>query len=115
MRKIVKRIFYNNHSPVEYPAITLNATIQEKAFLKCNGQTIDISENHWVLSLEPLVFAAWMNNGNKQDFFTGSEFSLSFEEAIPKKKLSEVKLNLLSTLREPEGVLLLLKAEKTHI
>ncbi len=116
MRSIFKKLFYKNLPVVEYVGITVHDTINEKVFLKINDHAIDVSENHWVLCLQPVIFGIWVSQQvNSQGISNNKKFSLFFREMKPPKKLCSISLSFFSVIPEPDGILLLLKVEKCKL
>jgi len=44
----------------EYSKITVPDDIQEAAFLDIGGSWLDVSRDHWLLCIEPIVFGVWI-------------------------------------------------------
>jgi hypothetical protein len=117
MKSFLKKIFYKNVYITEYSGITISNDITEKVYLKTGSALIDITEDQWVLSLEPLVFGIWLD---KQKPLPGENESyvLVFEEHQKNhkpKKTAVAKLAYSEKIEEPEGTLLLLKLESSRI
>src|SRR6185436_3034716 len=104
MRNFLKNILYGDIKLTEYTSITLNKNISEKVFLKIADSTIDVSDCHWALCLQPVTFGIWLSN----DLFDLSQHKsckLSFETKSG-KRLAEIRLSTIDGIREKGGALL---------
>jgi len=113
MRKLLKNILYSGINVTEYTSITLNENISEKVFFDIGGSRIDVSDYHWTLCLQPLIFGIWVS----KDFFDISQDKsgkLLFEEKNG-KKLAVVRLSAIDGIKEKEGCLLLARAEECKL
>ena len=115
MKNFLKRIVYKGIPIKEYASITINDTISENVFLKTNDHTIDVSQDHWALCLEPIVFGIWLNKNNGFFLSADNKYTLVFEETTQKKKLAEIKLSFFDSIGEQDGTFLLVKADKCRL
>lgn len=115
MKKNFSRLFYRNSVVTDYSSIITCNHISEKVFLKINETIIDVSVNHWAFCLQPVVFGIWINKQNVISFLHDNMYLLFFETASQQKKLAEIQLSFFSSIEEPEGILLLVKAEKCKL
>ncbi len=90
----------------EYSKITVPDDIQEDVYLEIGETWIDVAGAHWLLCIEPIVFGVWIEKevvlpapGNYHMYFDGVE----------------VDLDLVGTIEEKQGKLLLLKLRKTRL
>jgi hypothetical protein len=115
MRSLLTKIVYKGISIKEYASITTGSTVSEKVSLKINGSVINVSQNHWVLCLRPIVFGVWLNKA--ADFVPSptTNYAIIVEEIVPAKKLAEIQLSFLSSIEEKDGMLLLLKENKSKV
>jgi len=121
MNKLLKRIFFGDIAIKEYVTITVAEPIKESAYLKNEKNFIDISENHWLLCLEPIVFGVWLNKNDSVLFDEAKEIRIYFSDSAldysnaEKKSVAILTLNLFHKIEDVDGVLLLLKLQKSKI
>jgi len=115
MKKFLKRILYKDLRITEYESITIRDTISEKVFLKTNDFIIDVSQDHWALCLQPIVFGIWLNKQTAFSLLPNNNYQLFFEETAPQKKLAEIQLSFFDTVEDQDGTLLLVKADKCKL
>ena len=63
MKSLFKKILFGDTEIKEYSTVTVSGRINESVFLKTGKITIDISAIHWLICLEPIVFAIWLKKG----------------------------------------------------
>ena len=85
MNKLLKRIFFQDIAIKEYVTITVAEPIKERAYLKNRKNVIDISENHWLLCLEPIVFGVWLNKNESFLFEETKEIRIYFNDSAPRQ------------------------------
>ncbi len=115
MKNFVKKIIYRGFPIREYASITVADTISERVFLKINDFVTDVSQDHWALCLQPLIFGIWLNKDTRFSIAPNNNYKLLFEETSTKKKLAEIKLDFFGSIKEQEGTLLLVKAGKCDL
>ena len=62
MNSLFKKILTGNIPVREYSTVSMNGAIRERVYLWKDKHRIDISENHWLLCLDPVIFGVWMGN-----------------------------------------------------
>jgi predicted solute-binding protein len=60
MKSLLRKILLGNASAKDYQSVTMPGDAAESVWLQADGQTIDVSKNHWVLALDPMVFGIWL-------------------------------------------------------
>ena len=115
MKNFIKRIVYKGVPIKEYASITLDDTISENVFLKTDDHTIDVSKDHWALSLEPIIFGIWLNKNTHSLLSPANRYTLVFEESTQKKKLAEIQLSYFDSISWQDGTFLLVKADKCKL
>ena len=114
MRSLLTKILYKGIPVKEYASITVGDRISEKVFLKINDAVTDVSQSHWILCLQPIVFAIWLNK--PADFFSpATAYKIIFKEMSPHKKLAVTELSFFNSIEEQEGTLLLLKENNSKL
>lgn len=111
-----------NHMISEYSTVTVPDSIQEKVYLEVNGQFINISQQHWLLCIEPVVFGIWIEKpAHKAALQHATTCKLYFsslnQDASPLSGPMEAALYFtrIQAIEEEAGTLFLLKLEKSHI
>ena len=104
----------------EYSKITIQGEIKEKVYLETSKKSIDISQNHWLLCIEPVIFGVWIEKDEfKPALMKSREYKIYFNscdiERTRKKPLAELTLHFFDCIEEINGTLLLLKLEKSKI
>lgn len=114
MRSLLTKILYKGIPIKEYASITVGNHILERVFLKINDSITDVSQEHWVLCLQPIVFGIWLNK--PADFPTQETgYKIFFKEMVPHKKLAEIQLSFFNSIEEQDGTLLLLKEDRSRL
>jgi flavin reductase (DIM6/NTAB) family NADH-FMN oxidoreductase RutF len=117
MKKLLRNLLFGEIPVTEYSTVTVEREIHEKVWLKAGGSGLDISVNHWLLCLDPVVFGIWLTK--KEDnisFERGPEYRMYFKDSEKKDQVvADLKLELFDTLEETDGTLLLLKLKDVDI
>ena len=123
MKSILRKLLVGNTPISEYSTVTIAGDIKERVYLKTKKNSIDVSTNHWLLCLDPVVFGVWINdskliadiNENKEcKIFFGSAIN-SKNEKIERKAVAKPELRLFDKIEEKDGTLFLWKLEKSTI
>ena len=109
MRKLLKNILYRGINITEYTSITLNRNVSEKVVLEMAGSTIEVSVDHWALSLQPVIFGIWISK-DLSDLSQDKKCRLLFEQKNG-KKLAEVQISIVDKINERNGCLLIARVE----
>jgi uncharacterized protein YkuJ len=122
MKDILRKILFPNTTIKEYQSVTINGSIQEKVYLKTEKFFIDISETHYLLCLEPMVFGIWHNK--EEDVVTlqeKSEFRMHFTDSIcdnnnlEKNSVAILTLDFFNKIEDECGTLFLLRLKRSRI
>ena len=123
MKNKFRKILFGDSVIREYSTVTISDGIREKVYLKTGELLIDISENHWVLCLEPIVIGIWIENkeqlsalDKKTDYtiyFTDSDSG--DEKNIRRNAVAALDLEFFDKIQESKGSLFLLKMRKSRI
>lgn len=110
MKKLIRKILAGSINTREYVTLTTNK-IEERVYLEVNKQVLDVSQNQWVLCLEPLVFGIWIEDKKiKIEIEEKKRCLLIFESANDvRKKVAIAELGLSDKIEEDAGSLFLLK------
>ena len=123
MKNIFRKILFGDSVIREYSTVTISDGIREKVYLKSGELLIDISGNHWVLCLEPIVIGIWIEDkeqlsalDKKMDYtiyFTDSDSG--GEKNIRRNAVAVLDLEFFDKITESKGSLFLLKMQKSRI
>jgi len=122
MKDILRKILFPNTTIKEYLSVTINGSIQEKVYLKTEKFFIDISETHYLLCLEPMVFGIWRNK--EEDVVTlqeKSEFRMHFTDStcdndnLEKNSIAILTLDFFNKIEDECGTLFLLRLKRSRI
>jgi hypothetical protein len=120
MNRILRKLFIGDIPVKEYSTITIQAGIKERVFLQIRREMIDISQNQWVLCLDPIVFGVWISD--KEQIAAIDEigiYKVFFTEARSGdrigKKLAVLRLSYFDKIEEDQGTLFLLKLVESRL
>lgn len=119
MKSFIRRLLVGNHIIREYATVTIPDGIQEKVYLEVNGPLINVSHQHWLLCIEPVIFGIWIENpAHKAALHQATTCRLYFngQPAAPNAGAEAVmRFTRLQTIEEETGTLFLLQQEKSFI
>jgi len=121
MKAFLKRLLVGDNEVREYPPIRIPGDIPEKVYLEMAGTMTHVSQNHWLLCIEPVIFGIWIKQDEREVSYERQEqyhlyFFDSADNARNKKKASAiVTLSFCDCIKEKNGMLLLLKVIKSNI
>ena len=78
MKGFLRKILLGDTDITEYSTITIKGEIKERVFLEADQFIANVSSNHWVLCLEPIVFGIWLEKGNEIAPGKSDKFRLYF-------------------------------------
>jgi hypothetical protein len=105
MKRQIRRMLMGDTVFSEYSRIRIAGEVQDKAWLEFDGKVVDVSQSHWLLCIEPLVFGVWIGRGAAPD----GPCQLRFSDA------ALIRLELMHRIEEAGGVLLLLKVKRCRL
>src|ERR1700733_4201638 len=120
MKNLLRKILIGNTGIMEYSTITVQAGIKEKVFLQMNRKMIDISQNQWLLCLEPVVFGVWIRDKEQITAIDAKKaYKIFFTDGTGTKgmgkKLAVAALSYYDKIEEEQGTLFLLKLENSRL
>ena len=123
MKDILSKIIFGELIIREYVTVfTTDDQINERVYLQTDARMIDISLNHWLLCLDPVVFGIWIpSEANISPLSFQSVFKIYVADSdsdIKKSRsclLSVLTLEYIDKIEEEDGVFLLLKPVKCGI
>src|SRR5258707_5619088 len=107
MKSRIRKMLMGDTVFSEYAKITVPDDIQEKVYLGMAGQRVDISGNHWLLCIEPIVFGVWVASGLHKP---GKAIHMYIGDIE-----ADLTLEPIDQIEEAGGVLLLLKLKDSNI
>ncbi|HTB53555.1 MAG TPA: hypothetical protein VK718_12365 [Ferruginibacter sp.] len=118
MKKYLKKILVGDATVTEYSTITIDHTIQEAVYLEAHHLSINISANHYVFCLMPMVYGIWIDNKQQLEIDKHNDLRICFYSSSEKRKkniVSIVNVKLVNKIEEADGTLLLLQQETDQI
>lgn len=117
MKKLIRKILTGEEQISEYATISVIDYIKERIYLDVNNNLSDVSQNQWVLCLEPLVFGVWVEDEKiKAELVKLKKCKLTFIDSNAyKKKVATAELELIDKIEEETGALLLLQLKNSKL
>ncbi|HEY4935183.1 MAG TPA: hypothetical protein VII44_01310, partial [Puia sp.] len=117
MMKFLRNILFGDIPVREYSTVTIRGGIIERVYLEAGGKRNDISDTHWLLCLDPVVFGIWFaKNENTISFEENPPYRMYFKDAEGDAAIVAVlNLDFFDKIEEPDGTLMLLKLTETKI
>ena len=123
MNSKIRELIFGDADIREYATITIRDGVKERVHLKIGTTTLDISQRHWLLCLEPIVFGIWIENEeDKTSFDQIRDYKMYF--TVPATNgndksegpvVANLTLDFFDKIVEPDGLLLLLKLKESTI
>jgi len=123
MGSLFRKMLAGNATIKEFSTIGIGDGIGEKVYLQAGNLFLDVSENQWMLGLEPLTFGIWIESPeNKAALDRVKEYIIYFRKvalADPRKPgrkaLAIAHLNYFNRIDDETGTLFLLQITASHI
>lgn len=122
MKSLIRKMLIGDNVITEYATVTVPESIQEKVYLEVNGQLINVSQLHWLLCIEPIVFGVWIENEVHKTAINNATtcklyFNSGNKDKGPMTDPMEAELHFSRTqsIEEATGTLFLLKLEQSYI
>ena len=111
MKKFIRNYLVGDIPVSEYSTVTVRNEIIEKVYLEAGHIKKDISNTHWLLCLNPIVFGIWFRKDENiiapgKDSLSKMYFKDSESDGID---VAVLELTLLDKIEEEDGTLILLK------
>ena len=110
MKEFIRKLFWGSTEITEYSTITVEGAIREQVFFETGSFTINVSDAHWVLCLEPVVFGVWVKRHENVIISQETKCSLYFCSYKPKNEVrpgrdavAVVTLEYLDKVEDPGG------------
>ena len=115
MKKLLRKLLFGDIPVSEYKTVTVDDSIQETVYLEIEKRRSDVSSDHWLLCLEPVVFGVWLTNNSDIELLKRSaSCKLNFTDHA-KKTVAVTDLALTGSIEEPTGILFLLTLKNCKI
>jgi hypothetical protein len=111
VKNIIKKILIGESKVTEYKTVT-TSVIKERVLLQLKHTEIDVSASHWVICLQPIIFAVWLND---REIKSTEDLQLIFSLSGNKISAAIVELKYVEVIKLEGGNLYLLQANKTSI
>jgi hypothetical protein len=121
MKSLVRKWLMGSTTFSDYSKLSVTGELPEKVSLEINGEMIDVSRNHWLLCIEPIVFGLWLEKKIPEErqlarlayhmhFYSSKNFAHSGRNAEAK-----LMLDFVDCIEEENGRLILLRLKKSSI
>jgi len=111
MHRKIRTLLFGDEHIREYSTISTNTMQYEKVEIRFDKIIIDVTQQHYLLCLEPLVFGVWLEKGVTIN--THDKIELLFTDKISGKYIARLSLAYVDSITNDYGALFLLKAEKS--
>jgi len=121
MKERLIKLFFGESVIRHYSSVAISGPIREHVYLQTGVSLIDVSENQWLLSLDPVVMGVWLKKTDVPTPYQDRDFRLYFTgsaaqaENIEKKSVAIVNFEFFQMIEEAGGNLILLTAKDTSI
>jgi hypothetical protein len=118
MMRAINRLLFGDTQIREYATVTVKETIREKVYLKINETEYEVSQNQWLLCLDPSVFGVWLSNQNNIKHLQNAQYSMFFTTLSNTGKettVSALNFDFFNSINDDTGLLLLLKVKTSRI
>ena len=121
MKSLVRKWLMGDTVFSEYSKITADDDLAQKVWLKAEDEIIEVSPNHWLLCIEPIMYGVWLEKKasihleEKKEFLMYLGGNLSNNNSRIHEPEAILTLELFDRIEESEGTLLVLKLKKTSL
>ena len=122
MKSLFRKWLIGDSVISEYSKITVPDDINEKVYLQLAGNVSDVSKQQWLVCIEPVVFAVWIeNNKTNAKPGTNEEYTMYFGGSFNsnsntvKDPVAVLSLNYFNSIEDDNGTLQLLTVKKSNI
>jgi hypothetical protein len=117
MKKFLRKILFGNIPVSEYSTVTVRDDIIERVYLETGNTRIDVSANHWLLCLDPIIFGFWFpKKENMISMGKKQAYKMFFNDSAKGGgTVADLRVGFFDKIEEEDGTLLLLKLIKVKI
>lgn len=112
MKKALKKLLYGDITITDF--VSIPEPLDEKVILKIKAQEFDVSDFHWLVCLQPMIYGVWLTL-KQLESWPDENHEINFEFLSGKKVLARVKLVLAHRIGLDGGSLYLLKQTSCSI
>jgi hypothetical protein len=117
MKGLIRNILFGDTPVSEYCTITVEGEIREKVYFITEKDSRDVSQMHWLLCLNPIVFGIWYNRSKGlippgKDSFCELRFTDGSDKS---QTLALADLVVRDSIEAADGKLVLVELRKTSI
>ena len=105
----------------EYSKITARDDLAQKVWLQNNSKTLEVSDNHWLLCIEPIMYGIWIENNEWTQDKEIRPFTMYLGGTIARDRNSVHQpeailiLELFDRIDQVDGTLFLLRLQSTRL
>lgn len=123
MKELYRKVIFGDAGIREYSTIRIDDEIRERVYLQWGDSEppVDVSPDHWVLCLEPVVFGVWLDKARQAPDKTARCMMYFRDEACHPGKdpgkgcLAALQLDLVDKIDEQGGCLFLFRLNACRI
>jgi hypothetical protein len=121
MKKLIRQLLIGDTPVSEYVNVTEQESTRPKVFLEAGALSLDISNYHWLLCIEPVIMGVWVDKQVlPKKKCKGQTCSIYFYEDSPagsdkKDTLAVLTMEFFGAIEEDNGTLLLLEIVNSDI
>ncbi|MBY0425904.1 MAG: hypothetical protein K2Q22_09725, partial [Cytophagales bacterium] len=115
MISLLKKILTKGNKFNEYQAVSGHEMEFSTVIFKIKNTQLDVSNNHWLLCLEPATFGIWLPNNTPFEIVAQAELIFTKSTSSRRQPYAKVKLKFAKTITLPEGNLHLFTAIQTKL
>jgi hypothetical protein len=122
MKSYIRKILFGDIQIREYVNIAIEDGISEEVYLKAGKSVYNISQTHWLLCIEPIVFGVWFEQNGEESFSAINQkcqmyfCDSPYENNDIKKNASAIlTLHCFDYIKEDFGILFLFTAIRSEI
>ncbi len=123
MSRMFRKVILGETVVREFSTVGINDVVGEKVYLQAGDLLIDVTENQWMLGLEPLTFGIWVeSNEYKEALGQNTDYTIYFRRTAPehprhagRNALALARLNFFDRIDDEKGTLFLLQVKSSRI
>ena len=105
----------------EYSKILAPDELYQKVWLQTDDKTLEVTTNHWLLCIEPIMYGIWIEKKEPAHFTEKNEFTMylggtiSGNQSTIRKPEAVLNLETYDRIEEIDGTLLVLRLKTTRL
>jgi len=120
MKNSFRKFLFGDSEIREFVPIAMNGSIREQTILLAGRDQLNVSDSHWLLALDPVVFGFWFTDaeliGKVRQNIAGC--TILFCDSLPggrKEKVASARLSFFDTIEERDGTLFLFSLKESSL